>query len=428
MSGNRKIRSSLLYQKIFSWTKLVSLAGSSQILIQVLGLLGGILIIRLLTKQEYAYYTLANTMLGTMTLLADGGVAAGVVAEGGKIWKNKVKLGVVLETGLNLRKKFAFYSLLVSIPVLLYLLINNNASWYTAILITACLIPAFLSALSDTILQVPLKLHQEVKDLQKNQIIVALVRLLLISSSMFFLPFTFIALLANGIPRIFGNRRLKKIAERHVDYEVEASEEVQKRILIMVKRILPGTIYFCLSAQIIIWILSFYGSTEEIANVGALYRIATILIVMDVIFNTLILPRFARLQADGAMLLTRSIQILALAFLTLAFIASAIYILSDYALWVLGDEYAGLNFELLLIILGMGIQNIAHLTLSLANSKGWVLNPLLSISINIIVLVLGIFIFNLKSIIGILTFNIFIAAGQFLMNSLYLFYKTKITQ
>jgi hypothetical protein len=92
------------------------------------GFVCGILIIRLSPVQEYAFYTLANTMLGTMTVLSDGDISTGVMDQGGKVCKDKEKLGVVLATGLDLRRKFAIGSLLVSAPVLLYLLMHNKAS------------------------------------------------------------------------------------------------------------------------------------------------------------------------------------------------------------------------------------------------------------------------------------------------------------
>ena len=104
------------------WLRLTSITGGTQLLIQAIGLLSGIIVIRLLPTTEYALYTLANTMLGTMVVLADSGIGSGVMAESGKVWKDKEKLGVALVTGLDLRRKFAAGSLLVAAPILIYLL------------------------------------------------------------------------------------------------------------------------------------------------------------------------------------------------------------------------------------------------------------------------------------------------------------------
>ena len=140
-----------------------------KLLCRLLALLRGILIIRLLPVQEYAFYTLANTMLGTMTVLADGGITTGVMAQGGKVWQNKEKLGIVLVTGLELMKNFGIGSLIISLPVLFYLLLHNGASWLMSSLIVLSMIPAFYASMSDSLLEIVPKLHQTILPLQRNQ-------------------------------------------------------------------------------------------------------------------------------------------------------------------------------------------------------------------------------------------------------------------
>src|SRR5438270_1038562 len=115
-----RIYSGRNYTRAIEWGKLIALTGSAQILVQGLGFICGIFIIRMLPTKEYALYTLANTMLGTMTILADGGIATGVMFRGGRVWNDRQKLGKVLATGLDLRKKFAIGSLLIALPVLFY--------------------------------------------------------------------------------------------------------------------------------------------------------------------------------------------------------------------------------------------------------------------------------------------------------------------
>ena len=161
-----KLKQHPKYDTIVSWGKLISITGSAQIIVQAVGFVCGILVIRLLPTQEYALYTLANTMLGTMTMLSDAGISTGVMAQGGKVWQNREKLGVVMATGLDLRRKFAIGSLILSTPILLYLLLHNGASWLMAIMIVLSLIPAFYAALSDSLLEIVPKLNQTILPLQ----------------------------------------------------------------------------------------------------------------------------------------------------------------------------------------------------------------------------------------------------------------------
>jgi hypothetical protein len=185
-----QINISVYYARALEWGKLISITGSSQLLIQGLGLISGILVIRLLPTQEYGLYTLANTMLGTMIVLADGGISSSVLARGGKVWMDRNKLGAVLATGFNLRKKFAKVSLIVAIPFLLYLLRHHHAGWLTSLLIISALIPAFFTALSGNLLSVGPSLHQSIAPLQKVQMGVSIGRLIMLLLTLFFLPWS----------------------------------------------------------------------------------------------------------------------------------------------------------------------------------------------------------------------------------------------
>jgi len=110
------------------WSRLIGITGGAQFLVQGLGFVAGILIVRRLPIAEYAYYTIATALLSTMTALADGGIGAGVISQGGKVWKDPVELGKVVASGLALRRRFALLSA-VAVPFLIYFLRKHGASW-----------------------------------------------------------------------------------------------------------------------------------------------------------------------------------------------------------------------------------------------------------------------------------------------------------
>src|SRR5690606_34453750 len=162
---------------VYSWIKLIFISSFAQVGVQTISFLCGIIIIRSLPINEYALYTLANTALGTMTILSDGGISSGILSKGGKVWNDRDKLGAVLTTGLKLRNRFAIGSAIVSLPILIFLLIQHEASWLTITLICFSIIPAFYANLSESLLVIIPKLHQCILPIQKNQIKVELGRL-----------------------------------------------------------------------------------------------------------------------------------------------------------------------------------------------------------------------------------------------------------
>jgi O-antigen/teichoic acid export membrane protein len=410
-------------QKALYWLKLSSITGIAQIIVQAVGFVSGILIIRLLPVEEYALYTIANTMLGTMAVLSDGGISTGVIALGGKVWQDKQQLGAVLATGMDLRRKFAVFSLIVSLPVSAYLLMHNGATWLKTLLITASLIPAFYAALSDNLLQIPVKLHQAIKPLQRNQVEVSIGRLILTGLTLFAFPWAFVAIIASGIPRVWGNFKLRKIAENFAEKEAKVDAGERKEIVKVVKRVLPGAIYYCLSGQITLWLISIFGNTTSVAQLGALGRISVLLTLVSTVFATMIVPRFAKLPDVKSVLIRRAFFSLVFVSVICWMIVCCCYIFSNQILWVIGQKYYGLNIELLLCITASAISEIAAYAFGLLNCKGWILNPVISISISIISVIVGVMLFDIASLKGVLYYKIFLAIIQLVLNNSYLFFR-----
>src|SRR3954464_12415478 len=66
--------------------------------VQVIGFLSGILLVRYLDQREYAYFTIANTMQGTLNVLADIGISIGLVSIGGRVRYDRERVGAVFNT------------------------------------------------------------------------------------------------------------------------------------------------------------------------------------------------------------------------------------------------------------------------------------------------------------------------------------------
>ncbi len=406
------------FAKSREWGKLITITGSAQVAIQIIGFISGILIIRLLPTHEYAYYTIANTMLGTMVMLADSGISNGIMAEGGKVWQDKKKLGEVLATGLRLRKKFGIYSLIITTPILAYLLLDHGASIFIIFLIVLSIIPAFFASLSDSFLSMAPKLNQDIKPLQINQIQVSLGRLFLTGLFLFVFPFTFVALIANGIPRIYGNYKLRNISKRFASDTEKSSILVQEKVKVAVNRTLPIVIYHCISGQLSIWLISLFGTTSSIANLGALGRIAMMFTFFAAIFSTLVVPRFSRLKEYKKILKTY-LLIQGFTALISFILISFLWVFSDQFLWVLGQGYYGLNYELLLVGISSGIVLMTGVSSGLNIISGWHLKTYFLIGVNLISSVISLTFLNISSLVGVLYFNILINGMAYFVNIIY---------
>lgn len=413
--------------KLAYWGRLLSYTTAAQLLVQGIGFVCGLLIVRLLSPQEYALYTLANAMVGCMNLLSDGGISAGVMAQGGKVWQNPDKLGSVLATGLALRRRFAFFGIVLAVPVLLYLLNSHGAGFVSSGLMVLAILPVFFANLSDTLLSVPFKLKQAALPLQTNQLEAHGGRLLLTTLLLFIFPFAHIAVLATGLPRIWANQRLRRQLKPLANIRQPVDSVEKKAILRLVKRVLPDAVYFSISGQLSVWLVSFFGSTTAVAQVGALGRITMIFTIITSIVNMLLVPRFARQQENKQALRYRVLQILFVMGAVCTGVAGLVWMFSTELLFVLGEKYAGLSSELLLMTAAacFGLFGGTVHTLSLA--RGWVLRPVLNISLSVLSQIVFLFLFPPVALLNVLWFAVLHAIAALVIQLCYLFYRINRT-
>jgi O-antigen/teichoic acid export membrane protein len=423
-----RISSNPKYSKVFHWSKLLTVTGSSQIIVQVVGFLCGILIIRFLSTQEYAIYTIANTMLGTIVLLSDAGIASGVMNQGGKVWNDRDKLGAVIVTGLSLRKRFIAGTLLFTLPVLLYLLLNHGASLMLSIITILCLIPLFFSNLSDILLEIPLKLKQAIVPLQKNQIIANTGRLVLTGLTVFIFPWSSVALLAAGLPRVYANRLLYKQSNELADLNQKPDPHIRKEILSIVKRVLPGAAYYSISGQITIWLISIFGTTIALAQVGAIGRLTMVLTIISTIFATLIVPGFSRLPENKKILLNKFMQVVSGLIMLSVLIVGSIALFSSQFLSILGTNYSGLNIEIVMMTISSCVGMMAGLTHAISLARGWILPPSINIAGNLITQLLLIMLLDLKTINNVILFSIINSTVAFIMLFVYFIYRISLIE
>lgn len=379
----------------------------------------------MLSTQEYALYTIANAVLGTMAVLNDGGVTTGAMSEGAKAWPNRERLGSVLNTALLLRRKFAIASLVIVLPILFYMLRSHDASWMLSCLITLSLIPAFFATISGSLLEIVPKLSQEIAPLQKLQVQNNIGRLVLLCICLFAMPWAFIAILASGIPQIWMNIKLRFFASRYADFGTKADKQINASILNIVYRVMPASIYYCLSGQITIWLSSVYGSTSTIAQLGALGRIAMLFNLFSVLFGTLIMPRFARLPPKKHMLLRRFLQVMMLLFVLCVAIMASAWMFSGQILWVLGPQYTGLNHEVVLSVLASCIGMIAGSAFNLYSNRGWTINPALLIALSLCTIGLGVLLIDISTIRGMINLQLFIVSSEAIMHGGYCIFRIK---
>ncbi len=392
--------------------------------VQMVGFFSGILLVRALPSTEYAYYTIANTMQGTINLLADIGISVGLISIGGRVWHDRNRFGQLINTALGVRRKLGTLAIVVITPIMYFMLVRNGASpGYTAILIVIILL-GLIVQLSLGVLSVVPRLRSDLGRIQSIDLTGAFSRLLLIGGLLYLFMNAGVAVLI-GTGVLF----LQYLMFRHyvagvVDLAAPENSDDRREIMRLTKHLAANAVFYCVQGQITIFLIGFFAhKVSSVAEVGALGRLGMIFTVVSNLLTNVFVPAFAR--CDSRQRLGRlffAIVGAVTAFSGVIMAGAALF--PNQFLFILGNRYTHLHHELLLMVGGAVLNAIAGALWALNASKAWVVGSWLYIPLTLVTQaalipftdfssVAGVLAFNLLSLIPSLLLNIFLSVRGF---------------
>lgn len=388
------------------WTKTLSKFLSAQLVIQALMALSGIIIIRTLSKEEYAYFTIANSLQSAMNLLSNSGIMIGLFSIGGRIWQDRDEMGKLIATVLKLRFFLALIIFPVITLILAWLLVNRGASINYTILIVVAILVELYFYFYVYIFQSTLKLNSLFNKIQQQEIIVQSTRLMLVvlayASTLNVLIATWISTISSGI----NFWLLKKSSQRFFNCQVKSSKKYNVELFNLFRWRLPQDLFYIFQGQISIWIISIFGDTASIADVGALSRLAVLFSPFSAVVANIVTPNFARTNS----LLDLRKKYIKLSAISLFLIFVFLVLICFYPkvfLWLLGSKYQNLTEVVFIFAISVCIGIINSVFLSVNIARGWVRESWVSIPITLITQVFLIFLIDMSQLQGVILFSLF---------------------
>ncbi|MEH2416538.1 lipopolysaccharide biosynthesis protein [Nostoc sp.] len=386
-----------------------------QLIVQALGFTSGILIVRTLNRTEYAYFLIANTIQSTIDLMSDFGITIGLNSIGGKVWKSTDKFSQLISTGFFIKRYLIIISTIVISPILFFLLSNNGAAFHTNILLILAIIVELQFYSTNKILGVVPRLNSEINQIQRLDLITSFTRLLALLVAyilgMNAVTAAFCSTFASGVHSFFISRWVVNI----IAPNAPINSDYKFQIWSLIKNQFLPTTFYCFQGQITIWLISIFGSTNSIAEIGALSRLGVILTIINPVINSIIVPSYARCQSIK--LLQRRYWQLVLIFLM--FSGCLLLIVTNFSqqfLWILGSRYTHLNNELVLILISSLITCLTTMIWSLNYAKAWVNESWLIIPSTTITQILLLFVLDISTVRGIILFGLFSALPPLYVN------------
>ena len=360
-----------LVERVRRWALVVAGFVLVQLVIQALGALTGLVLVRAMTKADYAVYTVAGTILPAAYLLANSGVTFAASAIGGRVWQDRLRLGQVVVTAFSASRLMAG---IVTMPILLFLTLLLHRVGASAGEISVIVVLVFAAAavqFATGILIVVPRLLGEFRFLQGVELSAGILRCaaVLVAAMIFIDPeialtIAVAAFLVQGLLVWF------RVKDR-VDLSVPVDPAMRVEMRQVTARQWLNELYYVSQGQISVFLLSVFGTSASVADFGALGRIAIVFSATSAAMQAVILPRYARCQ-EPSRLRSLYVQIFAINGIVAVLPVLVAFFFSRQLLWLLGPKYFGLSHELLLVTLNAGAASLAGIAGHLNAVRAWI--------------------------------------------------------
>lgn len=360
-----------LVERARRWALVLASFVLIQMVVQAIGALTGLILVRSMTKADYAVYTVATTVLPAVYLLANSGVTFAASAIGGRVWQDRARLGQVIVTAFSASRLMAG---IVTVPMLLFLalMLHRVGASAAAIAIIVGLVfaAAALQFVTGIMIVVP-RLLGEFRFLQGVDLAGSALRfgLVVVAAVIFIDPeiavlIAVVAFLAQGL-WVWSRVRSR------VDLTVASDPAMRVEMRRIVGRQWLNELYYVSQGQISVFLLSVFGTSASVADFGALGRIAIVFSAISAAMQTVILPRYARCQ-EPARLRNLYIQIFVVNIIVAGLPLLLVLAAPQLLLWLLGPKYFGLSHELLLVTINAGAASLAAIATHLNAVRAWI--------------------------------------------------------
>ena len=352
-----------------SRTVLVYLTGQGLVLILNFSI--GFLLLRWLSVDNYAQFSVAFGFQSTLGLLADLGFGGTIVALIGSRGDDPDVVGDYIRSARRFRN--IILAILTPLAAIFYVGIAREHHWsaVTSTLLFLSVVSAIYFSGMMSYYAAPLLIHGKISRYFRIQAIAAVAR---IGTSAIFLftgllnawTCSWINTFAFVIAAVL-NMRASRIYARVPE---KAKPEITQQMVRYVTPNIPTLIFYSLQGQISVFLISFFGHTQNIAEIGALSRLGQIFLILSGFNATVIEPFMARLPEKKVG--RNFLSVLGVASTLCVALCLVAFVKPSILLLLLGPKYKLLTKETSWLILGNCFAYLVGVTWTMGAARRWI--------------------------------------------------------
>lgn len=356
------------------WSRIISVVTGflfGQGTLQGVNVLAALFLVRALSVEHYAQFSLAFGFQAAVSLLMDLGYTSTIVPLVGERLNDPACVGSYLRAAKHLRDS-AFW-ILSPFGAIAFLAMMHKHHWSSttqAVLLLSVLLSLYSSG-PVSYYSAPLFLYGRLREFYVPQSLAGVARLAAYIALRIIGGLN--ACTAAGLSALnvmFNAILLRKRARLYVEWPKSSEPEVNREVLNYILPAIPTFIFAAFQSQIALFLINAFGQTVNVAEVAALSRLGQLFIVLTT-FNLIIIePRIARLKRE---LLLRTY--LRLILLACAFCLSIVLLAFAFPapfLWLIGPKYSSLGHLVGWVVLTGCFNYAANLIWIMNRARKWI--------------------------------------------------------
>ncbi len=319
------------------WMRLLSQFLFGQVAIQAINMAVGLLLLRWLSVTAYAQYSVAFAFQITLGMLINLGFSNSIVALVGHRGGEPEVVGRYLRSAQHFRKRL--FLLLAAGSAIAFPVITARQPWSPGIklgLFAAIITTVFFQG--RIMYSAPLLINQRIKLYYNSQFTAALVR----TFSCFFLHLTggltsWVAAGLGSLSMFINGALYQRYARPYYREPAQSDPPTNLEMRRYIAPLAPSIIFTAFQGQIAVGVITFFGQTQNIADMAALGRLGQLFVIFSAFNSVIIEPFVARVTREQ--ILKRYLQIAFGAASLCAFIAVFAFSFPQPFVWLLGEKY-----------------------------------------------------------------------------------------
>lgn len=372
-----------------------------QTAILVVSAIVGFVLVRALPKPEYAWFTIVTSMSALLSSLGDSGLAAGLLAIGGRVHGDTAELSRLAATAMRMRWVLSGAAFVAVAPLTWYLLVRNDASHATAGLLIVCAAASAIPSATVGVLSYPLRLQAHYRPVQLAELGGALSRLGATLLALLIAPTATLAVIAVAVAQWVNGFSIRRVAARFLNLLADRKPEYQRALSASVRALWFPMFFASIQPQVATWILGLLGMQSGVADLGAIGRFAIFFGLINTTIASLVSPVFARYKYRTELTSSFLHASLAVALPCCGMTLVALLFPEPF-LWLLGPAYSNLAVEIFLFFLSGSILTFAALAWSLVSSRGWVGHAAIAAPVTLVLQSLALLLLKVSTLRGVL--------------------------